>query len=65
MSREIVGMDLNGVWDHVATESGAKEGKQRRQERDEGPRSVVVCADRANGGGATLIGGLDAVSTIY
>ena len=65
MNREIVGIDLNGVWDHVATESEAKEGKLRRHERDEGPRSVVVRADRAKGGGTALIGGLDAVSTIY
>ena len=65
MTREIVGMDLNGVWDHVATESEAKEGKLRRHERDEGPRSVVVRADRAKGGGTALIGGMDAVSTIY
>ena len=65
MNREIVGMDLNGVWDHVATESEAKEGKLRRHERDEGPRSVVVRADRAKGGGTALIGGMDAVSTIY
>ena len=65
MSREVAGMDLNGVWDHVATESGAQEGEQRRQEHDEGPRSVVVRADRAKGKGTTLIGGLDAVSTIY
>ena len=65
MSREVVGMDLNGVWDHVATESGAEEEEQRRRERDEGPRSVVVRADRAKGKGTTLLGGLDALSTIY
>ncbi len=63
MSREIAGIDLNGLWDYVATEGDAMDAQRR--ERNEGPRSVTVRADRAKDGKTKLVAGLGAISTIF
>ncbi len=62
------GLDLNGVWDHCVRIVPAGQDESKKEHDDLGARSVVVRAKHAaqdDGGNGVLIGGREALESIY
>ena len=62
--KQVAGLDINGIWDHSVhiDVEGGDQATERYE--DLGPRSVVVRARRSDGE-STLIGGREAIESVY
>lgn len=62
------GLDLNGVWDHCVRIDTVGQGESKKEHDDLGARSVVVRAKpaaRDDGSNGVLVGGREALESIY
>ena len=62
--KQVAGLDINGVWDHSVHIDTEGAGQAAKRHEDLGARSVVVRARRSDGA-STLIGGREAVESVY